>query len=434
MKLALQLFALLMIASCQIPEFEFESTAYDGPDSPSPGGRCDSAIACVSSAELSSDSNNDGKLNPGESAAIEVSVVNNLARRLEGISGRLSSVPAGITVTRCMNGSYQSCQGLCQCSRNAQNWLDPQESTRVLMFDVKLSASVELAPVKFGVELSADDRSWQDAFELDVVATGARVAVGSARIVEDDNGDGKLSPGEAVTIELRPKNVGTAQANGVFAVLTSVPEGAVIRYCYAATYVSCHGQCQCPANSGISRLMSFEEAASPVLRVTVQLSAKAALLPIEFGVRFQDETQATWDDTFEIDVVPTGAKIGVESVSASDENGDGVLSAGETGSVAVFAENTGTSSANVFAKLTRVPAGVTVANCYSATYSHCPGQCACTAQTGTINLAPGAKAQRQSLTFDLTIVEAVPPELEFGVSFEDDIGNKWPSTFNVATR
>jgi hypothetical protein len=169
------------------------------------------------------------------------------------------------------------------------------------------------------------------------------------------------------------------------------------------------------------------------------VSSEAVLEPIAFGVRFQDNLQAIWYDSFIVPLTEAEAELGLSRIEVlEDENGDGFVNPSETASVQIFAKNIGTGVArDIWAQLETADPWTTVKSCrvgVGSQWTECDANCSCAdAPSSTYqDLEAGEHGTVAVLviTFDVNPSAPLNP-LSFAVSFHDKLGNSWPGDFTL---
>ncbi|MDR3367183.1 MAG: hypothetical protein LBO71_09510, partial [Prevotellaceae bacterium] len=195
-------------------------------------------------------------------------------------------------------------------------------------------SSTTPAGTQIPISISITDGSgntWADTFSVTVEATKARIAYNSHSVYSDSNGDKIINNGEAVTLRVYLKNIGTSTANGVKATFST-----------ASTYVSGFTPAAPISYSSIS-------AGSSSIYGEIQFSVSSSTpagTQIPISISITDGSGNTWAETFSVTVEATKARIAYNSHSVySDSNGDKIINKGETVTLEVYLKNTGTSAA-----------------------------------------------------------------------------------------
>ena len=151
------------------------------------GGTSGTAEIVVALAALTFDSGQDGSLNPGETAKVEVFAKNTGTVTALGVAAGLSVVDPNVQVTGCRaygtgaGSTGWSCGAPCDCSNatiSARQDLDPGATGEqpILTIDMQLADLASPQQITFGVvfqsltsHLELGD-SWSDSFEIPVVS------------------------------------------------------------------------------------------------------------------------------------------------------------------------------------------------------------------------------------------------------------------------
>jgi hypothetical protein len=406
---------------------------------------------------LVDDNNGDGQLNPGESGRLQFFVSNDTDTSYEGLWMQLASDDLDFVVTSCQQGAYPvwlNCTADCSCDTvpaSKRVALSPGDKTALPLLDIAFqldAAAVDTTTMTFDVIITdATGSTWPQTVSLPIVAHEAQVQITSATVVNDTNGDGRLSPGETGSIDLTVANLGTTHIEGLFAELSVADPAVTVDACHASvgsSWFECDVKCSCTdvTTQAKQSLQPSETGTAPILRLTVTVASDAVLEPIAFGVRFQDNLQAIWYDSFIIPLGEAEAELGLSRVEVlEDENGDGFVNPSETASVQVFAKNIGTGVArDIWAQLETPDPWTTVTSCRVGVGSHwieCDTDCSCaTAPSSAFqDLEAGEHGTVAVLVITFEVNPSAPlTPLNFSVSFHDNLGNSWPDSFSLSVK
>ena len=190
--------------------------------------------------------------------------------------------------------------------------------------------------------------------------------------------------------------------------------------CHASiggSWYACDVKCSCKdvTEEAKQSLQPAETASAPILRLTVSVASDAALEPIAFGVRFQDNLQAIWYDSFLIPLANAEAELGLSRIELmEDENGDGFVNPSETASVQIFAKNIGTGLArDVWAKLETADPWTTVTSCHVGVgnqWTQCDSSCSCEGapKSALQDLDPGEHGETAVLVVTFEVNPSAP--------------------------
>lgn len=156
------------VTGCTVPDYQFADALQLRNE---PAKTCANGGLCVDSAAVTDDANDDGVLNPGETATITVWARNGLARDATGVYPKLTDVPSGVSIRDCFS-YYAECTGACVCSEGSIGFsLDAagKGDLPLLRFEVTLNTGITTTELLFGIDLSDDyDQTWHDDFALAV--------------------------------------------------------------------------------------------------------------------------------------------------------------------------------------------------------------------------------------------------------------------------
>lgn len=278
------------------------------------------ADIAIGSTDLSSESNGDGQLSPGETARLLIYAENTGSSQGLALSASLTGWSNHVSLSGCTAygnfGSSQACTSGCDCknvSDNAKQDLSPSQSGSysLLAVDFTLDEAAPLTPITFDVELEDGwGNTWIDSYQLAVVATGADIEIATFSVVSDSGGDGQLSPGETATVRVFAENVGTSQVLDLAATATTSASGVSLTACTArgnfGSSQSCVPVCDCTNVSGNAKqdLSPSQTGAYGIVDIQLSLASGAPVSPITFSVVFEDAWNNTWNDSFQLPVVP----------------------------------------------------------------------------------------------------------------------------------
>ena len=171
------------------------------------------AMPGVESVEVLFDSNDDGVLNPGEEAALKITLGNQGTSALVDVKYTLSTDSQYVVVE-----SYET--GNC-------GTLQPAESKMCTHYSsypgIVVSPNIPQGAKLAFVLILADEQSntWTLNFEVPVYPTEAKPQFELVKVMWDDNDDGVFNPGESASLEITIRNSGTSKVNGTLYTLTT---------------------------------------------------------------------------------------------------------------------------------------------------------------------------------------------------------------------
>lgn len=412
------------------------------------------ATLAFSHVEVIDDANEDGIVSPKEPASVQVFVQNTGTSKATGIWAELLSSSDEAIVEGCsvgIAGSWYPCDLGCSCASALASSKQVLESGQVgdvavLRIDFWPDIDEVQGEVSFSVAFHDETGgTWNHSFTVGVLPLDASIEVGATALLSDDNGDGFLSPGENITLEIYPKNIGSSKALGLFARVIEADPMTEIVSCYThgsnQTWAQCDYQCNCHVVPEETRqdLAAASLGGDAILQINFQLDTEAPLSPLWFTVAFEDRFGNVWLDQFYIPVVAINATLAVDTAQLwNDTNDDGQLSPGEDVSIQVYAKNIGsTKTFGIYAELLPPEDFVDVSSCYTqfdTTWAKCTASCNCE------NVSSSVKQELEAneigldalLRFNLHLAADAPLEpLSFTVRFYDQLGNSWDDTFYV---
>lgn len=407
----------------------------------------------IQDVKLVSDTNNDGSLNPGETAVLQFYPTNASMGSIEGVWAELVATDTTVTVSSCKQPAYPnwlSCSAACSCEAlgaGTRLSVDGLATSTLPVMEVAIVLA-ETAPIgiaNFKLRLhSASGESWDSVVTVPVVEQQGAIVVHETTIVSDENGDGLLSPGEEVVVEVTVANYGSTQVMGLYASLAASPSSVQVLSCAApvgTNSVPCNIKCSCEDTSEASKqtLEPAEVGGHPIFSVRFRISETADAGPIPFGLSLTDSLGTVWSSAFSLDVAPDEAKVVLAQTEIlEDANGDGYVSPAEKASVQIFPRNAGASKAiGVWAELAMADSNVEVLTCSVGVgngWALCDHDCSCetSAAAGKQQLEPGETSTVAALVIEFEVHPGAPfAPLQFQVAFHDSLGNTWLESFEI---
>ncbi len=169
----------------------------------------------VGAVEVTSDSNGDGILSPGETGSVQVTIFNGGTSELNGLRFDATTTTPGATLTN-ENSHYCGNPG-------------PLKSVSCSPIDVELSTEVTPGTL-LELKLALRDEvgaTWPLVTTLEIRASGAAPYVLDVDVVNDTNEDQVLNPGETAELRITLGNAGTSDADGVRFTLSSKDNTAI---------------------------------------------------------------------------------------------------------------------------------------------------------------------------------------------------------------
>lgn len=270
------------------------------------------------------------------------------------------------------------------------------------------------------------------------------IALDHAELVGDTNGDGVLNAGESATLRIYAVNVGIGAVAGLWSKLVSADPAVQVQGCTQTAYptsFSCSAVCSCEGLDPAKRmtLSAGQSSADPILEINFTLDGNAAVGPIAFAVSVTDDQGTTWQESITVQVEASQANVVVvQTVLLDDSNGDGYLSPGEDGEVAIYVQNQGTTNIEgLWAALVSSDSFASGPSCavgMGSSWASCDVMCSCeqVGDAGKPSLAPN------QITTDALFKVAfhVSPDAPYGpatfhMAFHDAMGSTWLGSFSV---
>ena len=186
--------------------------------------------------------NGDGKINPGEVIKMDVLLQNITDSKIYGITAMLSTSSNYVTITDSTKkyGDIEAGYYKTAYDANGRNSDSGYSYTSYYFGDCsQFSTSYGFAftvssdcPVDTTIPFTlaftdSSGNAWTDSFNLKVEKTGADIVYNayelsdSTSLSESNNGDGKVTPGESIEIDIQLQNKGTSRALGITATLST---------------------------------------------------------------------------------------------------------------------------------------------------------------------------------------------------------------------
>ncbi len=370
-----------------------------------------------SNCEIVQDNNGDGLLNPGETVYLKISLKNIGINNANGTSATFSSnssYVSGLSPTTVSIGTI-----------NANSTVTPANSYSAGIYYTTQFTISSTTPIgtKIPINIHMSDgkgNSWDDSFEIVVGQTSANIKFSSFTIVKDNNENGTLNPGETAYLKISFKNSGSSKANSVSATFSS-----------NSSYVSGLSPTTVSigtinANSTVTPANSYSSGTYYTTQFTVSTSALiGAKIPI--SVHLTDTEGNSWDDSFEITIEQSTAKIEfLKYEIVKDGNENGALNPGETVYLKISFKNTGNGKAN------------SVSATFSSNSSYASGLSPTTVSIGTINanstVTPAnsySSGTYYTTQFTISTSALIGAKIPINVHLTDTEGNSWDDSFEI---
>ncbi|MDR1251361.1 MAG: hypothetical protein LBK62_04250 [Treponema sp.] len=274
--------------------------------------------------------NNDDKIQPGESAYLDIMVKNNANAAvnittaalstassyvtLDKSTGTIGNLDAGYYQTLTYKASYTSSTGIAS-SLSSLLLCSSSYYSAAFRFTISDSCPVNVT-IPFTVTFTDSwGNVWMDTFEVPVEGTGAGIALAGDKykITEAANGnaDGKANPHETHYLDIMARNTGTSNALGVTATLSTTSSYVTLDkstgtignldagYYQTLTYKAYYTSSTGIASSLSSLLLCSSSYYSAAFKFTISDSCPVNVT-IPFTVTFTDSWGNVWTDTFEV--------------------------------------------------------------------------------------------------------------------------------------
>jgi hypothetical protein len=379
--------------------------------------------------EVNEDDNSDGVINKGETIGLRIYLKNignedayNVNATISTTSSFITSLYPAYTIDFSDDYYYSSIGSGYESNYGGY----PDNNT--ISFNVSENTP---SGTVLTFNLNIEDNSgnhWTDSFDVLVQNISAQIEFSRFEINEDNNNDGFVNKGETIGLRVYLKNTGTSAANNIDALITcSNSYVSSLNPSYAITFSDNYYDDKIsPGNE--SYYGGYPNTNTLTFHVSDQTPTNTILT---FILNIEDEFGNIWTDSFDITVKATGANIEFSRYEVSDDNNNnGTINSGESISLRIYLENTGTSSAvNV-----------------DATLSCSSGYITSLSPTYAINfsdnyyddiISPGNESyyggypNSNSITFNVSASTPYGSSIVFSLSIVDESENSWSDSFTI---
>ncbi len=376
--------------------------------------------------EVAYDSNNDGKINKGETIYLLVYLVNNGTNTANSIKASFSTNSSYVSLftptTQVNYGSISSGNSTYGDFGNA-----PDYSTYTIKFTVSSTTPTNTSiPININIS-DGGGNSWTASFSVTVEATTSMITYSKYSVAYDNNNDGKVNKGETVYLLVNLINSGSSTSNSVKATFSTT--SSFVSLFSPTTQVS-YGN----ISSGSTTYGDFGNAPnynSYTIKFTVS-NTTPINTQIPISINITDESGNVWTSSFNVLVEATNAQIAFSSFSiAYDNNNDGIINKGETVYLLIRLSNNGSSTAN------SVKATFSTTNSFVSVFSP-------TTQINFGNISSGSSTygdsgnapNYNSYTIKFTVSSSIPTnaQISINMAITDESLNTWSSSFNVTVQ
>lgn len=280
----------------------------------------DLRAARVTGIDLTGDESDDGVLNPGETAYLQITLRNEGQLALGPFDGQVTSTSEWVRFRQ----SYDSI---------SYSRIDPGEERTSGSHALRVELSPETPAgtvIPFACTLiDGDDELLPITFSVLVRGPAGHMVIDSVTVESDNNRDGELNLGETAILRVAVRNAGTSRVTSTECTVSSESPHVEVRSSYdTLSYSSC--------DPGEVRISS-----SSALRVDVLQTATDGL-ELPFDCTLRDAQQAPFSVPFVVPVYRTSARLEERGVEVlSDDDGDGQLEVGESAYLRLSVQNTG---------------------------------------------------------------------------------------------
>ena len=456
--------------------------------------------------------NKDGTINPGETISMDIRVQNKGSSRAIDVMSTLTTTSPYVTLTSneksygSIAGNYYKTQYGAQYYANDESYKygytseyyygllrypysGTLNSSYGWTFTVDSNTPYNTV-IPFNMEFTdKNGDTWTDSFTLTVVKPSIEIVYHAIEINDPlnssypyNNKDGKINPGETISMDIRIQNKGSSRAIAVTSKLTTTSPYVTLNTneksygSIAGNYYKTQYGAQYYANDedyryGYSSNYSYGSYTYPYSGTlnpnygwtfTVSEDTPYDTI-IPFNLEFKDQNGDIWTDSFNVIVVKPDVNIVYHACEISDSvsdsytfnNGDGKINPGETISMDIRIRNTGTSKAtSVMSNLTTTSQYVTLASneksyetinpgYYKTQYgtqyyanddSYKYGYTSSISYSTTTYPYSGTLKPSWGWTFTVDKNTPINTVIPFTMEFTDIHGNKWTDSFDLTVQ
>ena len=456
--------------------------------------------------------NMDGKINPGETITMDIRLQNIVDALVEDINLTLSSESNFISFQDStksygsMKGGYYKTQYGSQYYANNEDYKYgytsnysygsynyPYSGTLNPSYGWTFTVAEDTpynTVIPFSMEFTdKNGDTWTDSFSLTVVKPSIEIVYHANEINDPlttsnpyNNKDGKINPGETISMDIRIQNMGSSRAIDVMSKLTTTSpyitltsneksygsiSGNYYKTQYGSQYYANNEDYKYGYTSNYS-YGSYNYPYSGTLNPSYGWTFTVAEdtpynTVIPFSMEFTDKNGDTWTDSFSLTVVKPSIEIVYHANEITDSvsntytinNGDGKINPGETISMDVRIQNNGTSKAmSVMSNLTTTSQYVSLTSneksyetinpgyyktqygtqYYANDNSYKYGYTSSTSYNTTTYPYSGSLKPSWGWTFTVDKNTPINTVIPFSMEFTDIHGDKWTDSFELTVQ
>ena len=394
------------------------------------------AFNAYSLSDSATGNNGDNLPNPGETLTMDMRI-QNISGSTKYVNATLASTSEYITFTKASYaygdigaGYYRNCYSYSERS-TADYTLIPSSS----YFAFTIASNTPIGTViPVSASFDTQGNTWTDNFSITVVKTGASLVYNAKAFIDSGNGDNLPNAGESTSMDMRIRNSGTSDVIGLTATLSSISTYiAFTKASYVYGDIGAGYYRNCYSYSERSTADYTMSPSSSYFAFTIAPNTPVgSLIPVT--ITFADTQGNSWTDSFSVAVVKTGATLVYNAKAFIDSgNGDNLPNAGESMSMDMRIQNSGTSDViGLTATLSSISTYITFTkdsyaygdigagyyrNCYS--YSE--------RSTADYSLSPSASYYAFTIATNTPVNSIIPVT----ITFADTQGNTWTDSFSI---
>ena len=383
----------------------------------------------ISDVSLQHEENDDGVISPGEEVNLEIQVTNQNSRDYQGLWLEILDF-SPLEVSSCyslnsyISGSTQGCSN----ETRPLNLVSGQRQDNILRVGLKAPSELTPGTYSFPAYFKNDiGQIAQSALSFDVKLADVEILAHDLKIISDENGDLKASPGEEVSLGLPLANLGSARALALRLQLDSVagvsPESCYINNSYCGS--SSSGGCNCLESSSSIDLVPGL-LAEDFLKYNVELAEDIEAEALAFPLTLVDKFERTWSLETTLEVVPNPASLSVGHFVTKIDDSESALQAGGDGKIEIYLQNQGSATAvNVWAEAQEPSTHLSFDSCYRLG-SYCP---ACVCDRSSDTLAASSEQDAPAITINVEALSA--GTVSIPIVIHDGFGSTWTDSITV---
>lgn len=394
----------------------------------------------ILSLEIVEDNNDDGIANRLETVYLKITAHNKGTNNASGVKAKVSSdSPHIVNLTPETEIDYGDLRAKTDKKHGVSGVSPNRRKEFTIKFDILNTAPLN-DPVHINIEFKDEaGRIWEHVIPITIQSSGANIAFSKVVIREDNNDDGIININELVYALVYLRNNGTSAVNGAKATITTTSQYVSDIYPATPVLINSGNVNNISINPGVERYGVAGRSPARNRDYTLRFQVSPDVTDgqvIVFDITIEDDSGNIWIDQMPVTIQKTAAQMTFGKYEIIDEeNNDKKINPGETVYLRVFANNIGSSRANVVkatinstdSNISNLsPVGTTEYNSGSTgVKAITPGG----SRYGYAGKSPGNK----DYTVKFKVSSNVPKgsSIRFNMNILDQEGNTWNDNFDI---